>query len=55
MALWTKAGERGMIFLKLGGKKHLQDLRKGLLYMNPLSYFRSLEDDSARSDKREGG
>jgi hypothetical protein len=54
MALWTKAGERGMVLLKLGSKDHLEELRHGLLYMNALSCFRLREDDSARSDKREG-
>lgn len=54
MALWTKAGERGVILLKLGRREHLEELRCGLLYMNPLSYFRSLEEDAARSDEREG-
>jgi hypothetical protein len=43
-----------MILLKLGRKAHLEELRHGLLYMNPLSYFRTLEDGSTRGDKREG-
>jgi len=43
-----------MIFLKLGEKEHLEELRHGLLYMKSLSYFRSLEDDSTRNDDREG-
>jgi len=43
-----------MILLKLGRREHLEELRRGLLYMNPLSYFRSLAEDSARSDEREG-
>jgi hypothetical protein len=54
VALSIKAGERGGVFLKLGRREHLEALRSGLVYMSPLSYFRSLEDDSARSDKREG-
>jgi hypothetical protein len=43
-----------MILLKLGRREHLEELRRGLLYMNPLRYFRSLEEDVARSDEREG-
>jgi hypothetical protein len=55
MALWTKAGERGVVLLKLAReKKHLEMLRHGLLYMNPLNYFRLSEGDAARGDNREG-
>lgn len=54
MALWTKDGQHGMILLKLGRREHLEELRRGLLYMDPLKYFRSLEEDAARSDEREG-
>jgi hypothetical protein len=43
-----------MLLLKLGRKEHLESLRKGLLYMNPLAYFRSLEADQARGDPHEG-
>jgi hypothetical protein len=43
-----------MILLKLGRREHLEELRRGLLYMNSLSYFRSQEEDTARSDEREG-
>jgi hypothetical protein len=43
-----------MILLKLGQKEHLEMLRKGLLYMNPLAYFTALEDDAARGDRYEG-
>lgn len=54
MALRTKDGQCGMILLKLGRRAHLEELRRGLLYMNPLSHFRSLEEDPARRDEREG-
>jgi hypothetical protein len=54
VALWTKTGEHGMVLLKIGRREHLEELRRGLLYMNPLRYFRSLEEDAARSDEREG-
>jgi hypothetical protein len=32
----------------------MEMLRKGRLYMNPLAYFKSLEADQARGDRREG-
>jgi hypothetical protein len=54
VALRTKDGQCGMILLKLGRRAHLEELRRGLLYMNPLSHFRSLEEDPARRDEREG-
>jgi hypothetical protein len=43
-----------MLLLKLGQREHLETLRKGLLYMNPLAFFRSLEADQARGDRSEG-
>ena len=43
-----------MLLLKLGQRKHLEALRKGLLYLNPLAFFRSLEADQARGDRTEG-
>jgi len=43
-----------MIFIKLGRKEHMEQFRTGLLYMNTLSYFRELEADTARADRREG-
>ena len=32
----------------------MEALRKGLLYLNPLAFFRSLEADQARGDRTEG-
>lgn len=43
-----------MLLLKLGQREHMEMLRKGLLYMNSLAYFKSLEGDSARYDSHEG-
>jgi hypothetical protein len=43
-----------MILLKLGEKRHMEMLRKGLLYMNSLAYFRGKEADEARGDRHEG-
>jgi hypothetical protein len=54
MSLTTVTGLPILILLKLGAKEHLEMLRKGLLYMNPLAFFRSLEADSARGDPYEG-
>jgi hypothetical protein len=42
------------VLLKLGAREHLEMLRKGLLYMNPLAFFASLEGDPARGDPYEG-
>jgi hypothetical protein len=54
MALKTKTGEHFMILLKLGQREHMEMLRKGLLYMNSLAFFTSLEADPARGDPFEG-
>jgi len=43
-----------MLLLKLGQREHLEMLRKGLLYMNSLAFFETLEADRARGDRREG-
>ena len=43
-----------MPLLKLGQRDHMEQFRKGLLYMNSLTYFRELESDSARADRYEG-
>jgi hypothetical protein len=43
-----------MILLKLGQKEYLEMLRKGLLYMSSLAYFKALEEDAARGDPYEG-
>jgi len=43
-----------MVLLKLGHRGHLEALRGGLLYMNTLAYFTSLESDAARGDPYEG-
>ena len=43
-----------MVLMKLGRKEHMEQFRTGLLYMNALSYFHSLEADVARGDRYEG-
>ena len=43
-----------VLLLKLGQQMHMEQFRKGLLYMNPLKYFRDLESDPARADRYEG-
>ncbi len=43
-----------MVLLKLGQREHMEMLRKGLLYMNSLAFFRSSEADPARLDPYEG-
>jgi hypothetical protein len=43
-----------MLLLKLGQREHMEMLRKGLLYMNSLAFFKLLEADPARSDPYEG-
>lgn len=47
-------GNPAMILLKMGQREHMEQFRRGLLYMNPLSYFRGLEGDPARADRFEG-
>lgn len=49
-------GEDDLIALfKLGQKAHIEELpHEGHVYMNAVSYFAALEDDSARSDPDEG-
>lgn len=54
MGLRTRTGEPCMLLLKLGQKEHMEMLRKGLLYMNSLAFFTSLEADPARGDPYEG-
>jgi hypothetical protein len=42
-------------FLKFGRLEHLQEMRKGVLFMQPLNYFQKLDSDEAkRSDSNEG-
>jgi hypothetical protein len=43
-----------MVQLKLGQREHMEQFRKGQLYMNTLKYFRDLECDPARADHYEG-
>lgn len=43
-----------MLLLKMGQREHMEQFRKGLLYMNTLSYFRGLDGDPARADRYEG-
>jgi hypothetical protein len=47
-------GNSVVLLLKLGQQMHMEQFRKGLLYMNPLKYFRNLESDPARADRYEG-
>jgi hypothetical protein len=48
------SGNSVMLLLKLGQREHMEQFRKGLLYMNSLTYFRELESDCARADRYEG-
>ncbi len=48
------SGNPVMVLLKLGQREHMEQFRKGRLYMNPLRYFRDLESDPARADRYEG-
>lgn len=52
--LHDSIGNPAMILLKMGQREHMEQFRKGLLYMNSLSYFRGLEGDPARADRYEG-
>jgi hypothetical protein len=47
-------GNPAMFLLKMGQQEHMEQFRRGLLYMNPLSYFRELDGDPARADHLEG-
>jgi len=43
------------MFLKFGQEEHIMDLYKnGTIYINPIQYFRILEDNELRGDKYEG-
>jgi len=55
--------EKGLIIMdnyiyaliKFGKEKHIRSLQDGILYMNPLSYFKGIEEqDRSRGDKNEG-
>jgi hypothetical protein len=54
MGLKTQTGKPYMLLLKLGQREHMEMLRNGLLYMNSLAFFKSLESDPAREDPYEG-
>jgi hypothetical protein len=43
-----------MLLLKMGQRDHMEQFRRGLLYMNTLNYFRGLDGDRARADRFEG-
>ncbi len=43
-----------MFLFKLGQREHMEQFRKGMLYMNTLNYFRDLESNPARTDRYEG-
>lgn len=49
-----KHGNAFFALMKLGQKAHMEQFRKGQLYMNTLTYFRDLEADPARADRLEG-
>ena len=40
--------------LRFGSQRRIQEFQRGLLYMNPIEYFRRLEGDSQRADANEG-
>jgi len=43
------------MFLKIGKEEHIKDLYKnGTIYINPIEYFRNIEDEELRGDKYEG-
>ncbi|MCG9791216.1 hypothetical protein [Flavobacterium algicola] len=43
------------MFLKFGEEKHINDLyHNGTIFMNPIQYFRKIEDGELRGDKYEG-
>jgi hypothetical protein len=43
------------MFLKFGQEEHINDLyHNGAIFMNPIQYFRQLEDGELRGDKYEG-
>lgn len=47
--------DRVLGLFKFGKREHIEEfIRDGLVFMNPLSYFRKLEDDLLRSDESEG-
>ena len=52
--LHDSTGNPAMFLLKMGQREHMEQFRKGLLYMNTLNYFRELDGDSARADRFEG-
>ncbi len=42
-------------FMKFGQKDHIMDMyTNGTIYMNPIQYFRTCEDNALRGDKYEG-
>ena len=43
-----------MVLIKQGERGHLEALRGGCVYMNPLRYFEGCEEDAARGDSYEG-
>jgi hypothetical protein len=47
--------DRVLALIKFGKRKYIEEfINNGIIYMNPLSYFKSLEHDKPRSDKHEG-
>ncbi len=43
------------MFLKIGKKEHIKDLyENGTIFMNPVQYFRNIEDQELRGDNYEG-
>ncbi len=40
--------------IKFGEEKHIKDLQKGLMYMNPIIFYEKIENTNAIGDKDEG-
>ncbi|SFC30827.1 hypothetical protein SAMN05421780_104196 [Flexibacter flexilis DSM 6793] len=50
-----KATHTIKMFLKFGQEEHITDLyQNGTIFMNPIQYFRKIEDGELRGDKYEG-
>ncbi len=48
-------GQYQLSLLKFGNEKHITDLyENGTIYINPIEYFRKIEDNNVRGDSYEG-
>ncbi|HEV2711305.1 MAG TPA: hypothetical protein VGU67_13905 [Edaphobacter sp.] len=52
--LHDSSNNPAMFLLKMGQQDHMEQFRRGVLYMNTLNYFRGLDGDPARADRFEG-